>query len=333
MHSSFNTFKFYKYKPLESLHIELTSKCALKCLRCSRTIKKGTYRIKDLPLDLIRKRLHANILKGVNFIQLAGNYGDPIYYKHFFEVLEYLKSHHCRIYIETNGSGKNASFWKQIISTLDNTDVISFSVDGLKDTNSIYRVNSKWDSIQKAMEIVSQSQVQAYWKFIIFKHNQHQIKEAQEFSNHLGISRFIIVKSALFGKHFYNEKGIDPLMPEKKWIKTPIRNNQAIKESNFKIYPKCLNTGLHYISAEGYYFPCCWIGHYHITKVLFSENEIQSLSLYKHSLENILQGKTLQKLESLWKNRSKIPSECMKKCQYTNSSFDKSRSFHERITI
>lgn len=326
------SFSQYKYKPFENLNIELTSKCILKCPRCARTLHKGAYRITDLPLDLIKKRLHADILKKLSFVDLSGNYGDPIYHKQFFDVLEYFKSHQCRIYIETNGSGKDKNFWEKAISILDNTDVITFSVDGLKDSNSTYRIKAKWDSIQQAMEIVSQSPTQAHWKFIIFKHNQHQIKEAQKFAKVLGISRFIIVKSTLFGKDFYNEKGIDPLMPENKWVKSITKNNNQTNKAHFKIHPKCLNLGLHYISSEGYYFPCCWIGHYPIAKALFSENEMQSLSLHHYSLEDILQSKTLKKLEKLWKDQSTAPGECIKKCQHTNSPFDSSRSFHEKIT-
>ena len=286
-----------------------------------------------MSLGLIKKRIHRDILKGVDFIDLSGNYGDPIYHKNFLKTLKYFKENHSKIYIETNGSGKDKKFWKEAVSILDDRDVITFSVDGLKDTNSIYRINSKWDDIQQAMEVVSQSQVQAHWKFIVFKHNQKQIEEAQEFSNRLGISHFIIVKSSLFGKAFYNKngEGVDPLMPEKKWTKSFF--NSQRKELNFKINPKCLNLGLHYISAEAYYFPCCWIGHYHIAKTLFSENEMQSLSLHHFALEDILQSKALKKLEKLWQKPSKAPPECINKCQWTNSPRDKTRSFHEKAII
>ena len=204
MKFSSDNFQFHKYtqKPLENLNIELTSKCALKCHRCARTLHKGTYRITDLPLNLIKERLHSDILKHLDFVDLSGNYGDPIYYKDFFKALEFFKSNNCAIYMETNASGKNKKFWEKTVSILDNLDTITFSVDGLKDTNSIYRINAKWDSIQQAMEVVSKSPVQSHWKFIVFKHNQHQIKAAEELSKHIGISRFILVKSSLFGEGF-----------------------------------------------------------------------------------------------------------------------------------
>ena len=320
-------------KPLESLNLELTSKCALQCPRCARILHKGTYKITELSLDLIKQRLQPDILKELNYIDLSGNYGDPIYHKHFLDILKYLKSQNPKeVYIETNGSGKNTSFWQEVVSILDDKDVITFSVDGLEDTNSIYRINSKWDSIYSAMEIVSKSKVQADWKFIVFKHNQHQIKRAQQLSKQLGISQFIIVKSTLFGKGFLNKEGLDPLKPEEKWIKSssPLSHSNKLETM---IRPKCLIKGLHYISAEGHYFPCCWIGHYHIAKALFSEKEMQSLSLHKHSLTDIFKSSALKKLEKSWKNISQTSEECKQKCGDNTAQKNKSNSFHEKNFI
>ena len=330
IYSKNTSMNFYQYssKPLNNLELELTSKCALKCLRCARTLQKGTYNITELPLNIIKKRLHSDILKGLNSITLSGNYGDPIYHKHLPDILKYLKSQNCKIDMETNGSGKKTNFWKEITSILDSKDSITFSVDGLKDTNHIYRINSKWDSIQQAMEIVSKSKVQTDWKFIVFKHNQHQIEKAQQFAKSLGIFHFIIVKSSLFGETFKNKEGLDPLKPSAKWIKSSPAschsNNQKV------IYPQCLIKNLHYISAEAYYFPCCWVGHYHIVKSVFSEQEMKFLSLYNHSLKEILQSETLKKLEKSWKDALLAPKECIKYCGDKKASQNKSKSFYEK---
>ena len=97
-----NFRQYSTHKALESLNVELTSKCALKCLRCARTLHKGTYKITELPLDLIKRKLQKDILKDLSFVDLSGNYGDPIYHKHFLAILKYLKLHSCPVYIETN---------------------------------------------------------------------------------------------------------------------------------------------------------------------------------------------------------------------------------------
>ena len=323
--------KYSKEKPLESLNLELTSKCALKCPRCARTLDKGNYKITELPLDLIKQRLQSDILKDLNYIDLSGNYGDPIYHTKFLDILRYLKSQNSQqIYIETNGSGKNVNFWKEVISILDDKDVVTFSVDGLEDTNSIYRINSKWDSIYSAMEIVSKSKIQTDWKFIVFKHNEHQIEKARQFSKQLGISYFIVVKSTIFGKSFFNKEGLDPLKPEDKWVKN-LPPSLSKNGKGDKIHPKCLMRGLHYISSEGYYFPCCWMGHYN--QFLFSEKEMQSLSLYNYSLKDIFKSSALKRLEESWKNVSQAHRQCVQKCGSKSNHKNKSNSFHEKVFI
>ena len=313
-------------KPLQMLELELTSKCILKCPECDRTREKGTYKITDLPLDLIKKRLQSDILKDVS-IALSGNYGDPIYHRHFLEVLKYLKSQNCKkIEVETNGSGKNTNFWIKTTSILDSNDTITFSVDGLKDTNHIYRINSKWDSIQQAMEIVSKSKVQAEWKFIVFKHNQHQIEQAQKLSKSLNFSLFTIVKSSLFRRNCLNEKDIDPLQPDEKW-----HTYTHIHQKASKILPKCLINKRHYISVEGYYFPCCWVGRRPVNKHMFSEKEMSELSLHNYSLKDIFNSSVLKKLEKSWENISSAPKECIKKCGKASQA--QQRSSYEKIYI
>ncbi|MDE0092231.1 MAG: radical SAM protein [Oligoflexia bacterium] len=323
------SFSSISYKSLTCIELELTSKCALKCPRCSRTEYKGVYSITDMPLDLIKKRIHSDSLKKFSDIILSGNYGDPIYHDHFLEVLKYLKSQNYRIEIETNASGKDTNFWKIVTSILDDKDVITFSVDGLKDTNSIYRINSKWDSIQQAMEIACKSRVQTEWKFIVFKHNQHQIEEAMSFAKSIGISEFVIVKSKLFGEIYLNKDGIDPLKPEEKWLPpSPFKNSSNQK---FKILPKCLTKEKHFISAEGYYFPCCWMAeNYYINKSLFTKQEMQSLSLHNHSLKEILQNETLKTLEKSWKNVLSAPSPCIKNCESKKTYRNNSRCAHKK---
>ena len=45
-------------------------------------------------------------------------------------------------------------FWKLFTSKLRNKDQVGFAIDGLEDTNPIYRINSEWDSIMNGLKIV-----------------------------------------------------------------------------------------------------------------------------------------------------------------------------------
>ena len=70
-----------------------------------------------------------------------------------------------------------SSFWSCI---LDENDKIIFSIDGLEDTNHLYRKNAKWKSIMGGIEMLQKRKCKIIWKFIVFKHNQHQIYQAKQ---------------------------------------------------------------------------------------------------------------------------------------------------------
>ena len=163
-----------------SWHIEPTSKCVLECPLCDRTVFYERFK---------KRELHEiNIKDIVNFlgknaqVTMCGNNGDPIYHSEFFQLCEKLKEQDAVIHICTNASGKNKTWWSNLVKILDHKDKITFAVDGLEDTNHVYRKNAKWHTIIDAMKICAESPIQTVWKFIIFKHNQHQIDTAKEYS-------------------------------------------------------------------------------------------------------------------------------------------------------
>ena len=171
-----------------SFHIEPTSKCTLECPLCDRTWFYETFK---------KRNLHEiNIEHLVNFVgpnakvSLCGNNGDPIYHSDFHNLCQKLKDNNCKIHITTNGSAKTKKWWRQLNEILDDDDQIQFSIDGLEDTNHLYRKNAKWKSIMNAIEVLKDRKFKMVWKFIVFKHNQHQIKEANELCAKLGFDQF-----------------------------------------------------------------------------------------------------------------------------------------------
>ena len=64
--------------------------------------------------------------------------------------------------------------------------IMSFSIDGLEDTNHLYRQDVEWDKIMERAKKFIGAGGRAEWKFIIFRHNQHQVEEARSLSKELG---------------------------------------------------------------------------------------------------------------------------------------------------
>ena len=182
------------------IQVEASSRCNLACPGCSRTQELGMYTPSDLSMDnfklLVRdeNNLHA--------LTYSMSLGDPIYAGTLFEQLEHIKTLKTRpvLFFSTNGSGRSTKWWEKFATYLNPInpmnsafpgDVVEFAVDGLEDTNPIYRVNAKWNSIQNGMKTLRENYTgKLVWRYIVFEHNYHQVVEAQQIAKDLGMNQF-----------------------------------------------------------------------------------------------------------------------------------------------
>ena len=172
-----------------SIHIELTNRCRISCPKCIRTIlvKKGELKRQDLSIEACT----AYAKSSYKDFMFCGTYGDPIYHPEFLEIIRIFKDNDKNIKIHTNGSGKSLDFWKTLFSMLKQKDEIIFSVDGLRDTAGLYRVNmtpEDHDQIIEVMRMTNNYKFKARWVFIPFKTNEHQIEEAKQLATNIGIT-------------------------------------------------------------------------------------------------------------------------------------------------
>jgi len=241
-------------------HIEPTSKCVLECPMCDRTWfhKKFKKRLNhDINIDHV-----INFLNGTSpKIHMCGNNGDPIYHSQFHSLCSELKKINATISITTNGSGKKTKWWEKLCSILTPNDSIQFSIDGLDTTNHLYRKNAKWKSIMEAINTVTSHEIQTTWKFIVFKHNQHQIEEARNFSKSLGIDHFKLVKSERWWQKelMPDEEFVDPLYAHQLAVTNDTDKESIIKQQCMTVQNGKPDNNL-YIDSEGNFYPCCFQG-------------------------------------------------------------------------
>ena len=262
-------------------HIELTNICLLKCPGCARTQFKEQFPTKwqNHSLTLAALQQFLNIpLQGVE-LEFCGNYGDPIYHPDFLNIIRWAKDSNAIITITTNGSYKDAGFWQELGSVLDHRDTVIFSIDGIAANNAVYRKNSNWESIVLALETCQNFSFTRKWKFIPFNYNESSISEAQSLA-------------AMFNMEFL-------LMPSDRWDE----KTESLRPVAFKgeregirnspgIAPQCVENSSHYISAEGYYMPCCYIGdHRFYYKTEFGKNR-KEYSITKYSFLDIVSRPT-----------------------------------------
>lgn len=236
------------------MHLELTSRCTLFCPACPRTwfIDKfdRPFPKQDLDIDDLEKFLDCESgYKDSKFL-LNGNHGDPIYYPNLIELVKRFRSHKT-FQISTNGSHQTSKFWHDLCDLLGPQDTIFFSIDGLEHNNHLYRRNSNWQSIMNAVDIASQSSVQVVWKTLIFSYNENELTQIKELAES---------KGALFVPNITEKFGDESLRPANTNLINHTKKYAETQNVN-TINPRCMSS--EYISADGYYWPCCWISTVH----------------------------------------------------------------------
>lgn len=237
---------------IESLQIETTTRCTLRCPACSRTIftdkVNKPYPHYDIDPDIVYSFLDCTLGKQIKTLNLCGDYGDSIYYPRLFEFLEKFKPTKT-IRLTTNGSYRNEQFWVELCARLDKDDRIVFSIDGLEDTNHLYRINSDWKSIMTGLDVVSKSGIRLEWETNIFSFNYDKLHTIKEFAESKG-ARFTAKKTHRFG--------LDSLKPPETYVDVEALYSPKYNDSRniVIIEPDCINRQRNLITAQHYYAPC-----------------------------------------------------------------------------
>jgi pyruvate-formate lyase-activating enzyme len=277
---------------IAGFHIEPTNICTLKCSGCARTqfLEQWPQHWKNHNLDIDALLQFLDVDLKDKRIDLCGNYGDPIYHPDLIDFVKKLKTRGAIITIATNGSYKNHVWWEELVANLNVNDTVMFSVDGVPDNFTEYRVNANWDSIKIGMDVVAKAQCNSTWKFIPFSFNQNDIDQATELSRSIGIKNFVIEYSDRF------DEKTQALLPHTSSLGPRYSAQNLWKASadpELKVEPKCQNGREHFISADGHYSPCCFIAdHRFYYKSQFGKNKKQ-YNIFTTTLSEVLSAETV----------------------------------------
>ena len=124
----------------QTIEIELTSQCNIRCPGCARNVHGDTnpnLKLETISYETFIKRIPQHVLKGKS-ISFCGAFGEPLMHKDFIKILEYIVDCGAKnIGIDTNGSLRTKEWWERL-GKIQKTHV-TFSVDGHKETNHLYR--------------------------------------------------------------------------------------------------------------------------------------------------------------------------------------------------
>lgn len=253
---------------IKKVHLETTQLCQAMCPMCDRVTLDGKLNPKianaRLSLDDIKDIFPVDFIKQLDEMYMCGNLGDPIFAPQCREIFAYFRKHNPEIYLSmnTNGGARKSEFWKDIANL---TNHVTFSIDGLEDTNHIYRKGVTWDIVIRNVKEFINAGGKAKWDYLVFEHNEHQIELAERLSQELGFVEFRpkatsrYVKESPAWQTYWRGKRAEVLRPPSKLqyqsevLKSPLKDRHK-----FDIDPKCVKNKEIYVSASGHVFPCCW---------------------------------------------------------------------------
>lgn len=194
----------YKYDEIRTVHLEITDRCNASCPMCARNINGGESNPQlpntELYIEDIKQIFEPRFVAQLDRLYLCGNYGDPIAARDTLEAFEYFRSHNNSINLSmhTNASAKKPDWWQCLARVIGDRGHVVFSIDGLEDTNHLYRQNTQWSRIIANAEAFISAGGRARWDYIVFAHNEHQVEIAEQLSRKMGFEQFKFKKSARF---------------------------------------------------------------------------------------------------------------------------------------
>ena len=185
------------HRSINAVHVEATDRCNAQCPVCIRSFQGGPEREQyvtnsELGLEHFKKYLGGVFCANVERWNFCGNKGDPASALELVDIFKYILEYNPEtiITMRTNGGARNESFWKSIGELFEDSNCrVIFAVDGLEDTNHIYRKNVKWKVLLRNMKAYFNNGGFGHGLFdtLKFQHNEHQWEEIEDLAKSFGV--------------------------------------------------------------------------------------------------------------------------------------------------
>lgn len=275
----------YTFSQIKTVHLEVTQNCQASCPMCDRNQNGGPLNphinLSELSLEDCKKIFTPEFISQLNTMYMCGNLGDPIVAKDTLEIFRYFREHNPKMWLSmnTNAGARDAEWWTELAKIYGRMGTVIFSVDGLSDTNHVYRQGVNWSNVERSMKAFIAAGGRARWDFLIFEHNQHQVEEAEKLSKEWGFEKFVAKKTGRFvtadtkpkeSHQAVNRNGQDTAKlkkPEEKYQNAALKKQDVIikkygsMDAYYDAAPivcKVKDEGSIFITAEGVALPCCW---------------------------------------------------------------------------
>ena len=332
----------YKLREVQSVQVEISSHCNAACPQCPRNFFGGST-LPDLPLRRWSLAEFKNIFT-LDFLQqlenfyFCGTYGDPMTNNRIVDMCQFLRNNNpkIKIGIHTNGGAGKKELYQNLATTVD---FIAFGLDGLNDTNHVYRRRTNWRKIMQHARSFIDAGGYAIWDFIVFQHNEHQVDQAHKLSQEIGFKEFCVKKTGRFLTRAHElieyQNVLDPKGFVEYKIKPPTQQKYVndgfdpiakMTRSEFQHYLdtcqiKCNAEKIReiYIGADGFVFPCGWLhdrlygpevsghkDHAHIKTLMNQIGGWHHANIFYNDLRNIVDGAWFEIISNSWADSNRI---------------------------
>lgn len=230
----------------------------------------------ELRIEDIQKIFTPEVLSSLTncTVNFNGNVGDFSNAQDGVEIVKFFINNGIKVDINTNGSARNAAWWKQL--ALPGV-TIGFALDGLHDTHHLYRQDTDWHKIIENARSFIDAGGTAVWRFVPFDHNKHQEQTCKELAHSFGFARFENIYDGRDRGPVYKRDGEfshwlgpaesnvpainDLLQGHVTWFRIETIN---VPKDTAEITYNCQHKRAQeiYIAADGTVYPCCYLGFY-----------------------------------------------------------------------
>lgn len=269
---------------ITSLNIDVNSVCNAACVGCARSRGSGKKNIvfdegKHLSLNTWKKIID-EIGQQLQVITFCGNYGDAGATYYLPEIVDYALANNSKLHIVivSNMGINSTDFWTRLGNFSSKNLEFQCSIDGLEDTNHIYRRFVRWEKVIKNAKALIATGANVDWKWIRFFWNEHQIEEAKQLANEMGFRSIIFTPNNDPTKenYYYSiyEQYKNVWMDTKSYHDNGTYTEQVITNTPDEDYTTMMNLmpafdsidcytkdekSIH-IDWNGDVYPCCWYG-------------------------------------------------------------------------
>ena len=300
---------------LNTINAELSNYCNSACPMCPRfdfdlNLISEITNNSHTGLGIIKNKIGSKVLSRINRFYSCGVLGDGAMNPECVEIYDYVKtSGNANTSLNTNGGPRNTDFWRALAGTGTR---VTFAIDGLEDTNHLYRRNVKWDKLIENVQAFIGAGGDAHWDFLVFKHNKHQIEQVGALAMKLGFKRFSkkdttrwddfdsdgnwVQRESVQVGDYTLEKVERDTTAMGRHITQKFKVKDTFKTGKIDCWSYHNSKSEIYLAANGDVSPCCWLGDLKIHESKNIIKDYKAININHNTLEDILNGEFFREL-------------------------------------